>query len=176
MAPSRILVGRFGAPHGVRGDVRLQSFTEDPKAIGGYAPLFAADGRRFALTSVRPVKDAMLVVRVEGVADRSAAEALTHVELFVDRAQLPPPDEEEFYIADLIGLDAVDGAGASFGRIVGMPNYGGGDLIEVRPAEGGETLLYPFTRDVVPTIDIAARRVTIVPPAEIEGDGDDGPA
>ena len=165
---SRILVGRFGAPHGVRGELRLQSFTQDPKAIGGYDPLVAGDGRRFTLKSVRLLKEAMLVVRVDGIADRNAAEALTHVELFVDRTVLPPPDEEEFYIADLIGLDAMTVDGAPIGKVIGVPNYGGGDLVEVRPTQGVETLLYPFTKAVVPTIDIAARRLTIVPPIEVE--------
>ncbi len=169
----RVLVGRFGAPHGVRGEVRLQSFTQDPKAIGSYGPLVASDGRRFALKSVRLVKDTMLVVRVDGIGDRTSAEGLTHVDLFVDRASLPPPDDEEFYIADLIGLEAVDAAGGGIGTVVNVPNYGGGDLVEVRPAKGGETLLFPFTKAVVPTIDLAGRRVTIVPPHEVEEDADD---
>ena len=173
MLANPVLVGRFGAAHGVRGEVRLQSFTQDPKAIGRYGPLVAMDGRRFSLTSVRLVKDAMLVVRVEGVADRSAAEGLTHIDLFIDRAALPPPAEEEFYIADLVGLEAVDLSGATIGRIVDVPNYGGGDLVEVKPTTGGETLLYPFTKDCVPTIDIAGRRVTIVPPDEVEEDADE---
>ena len=167
----RILVGRFGAPHGIRGEIRLQSFTGDPKAVAGYGPLAAADGRTFTLTSVRPVKDNMLVARVSGVADRTAAEALTGLELFVDRAALPPPDEDEFYVADLVGMQAFDGAGVLIGTIVDVPNYGGGDLVEVRPTGGGETLLFPFTRAVVPDIDAAGRRVTIVPPGEIEPDG-----
>ena len=164
----RILVGRFGAPHGVRGEIRLQSFTQEPKAIADYGPLAAGDGRAFTLTSVRPIKATMLVARVAGVTDRTAAEALTHVELFLDRAALPPPDEDEFYIADLIGLDAVDEGGALLGTVVAVPNYGGGDLVEVRPSTGGESLLFPFTKAVVPAIDIAARRVTIAPPDEVE--------
>jgi 16S rRNA processing protein RimM len=168
-----VLVGRFGAAHGVRGEVRLQSFTQDPKAIGRYGPLTGADGRCFKLTSVRLVKDAMLVVRVEGIADRAAAEALTNLDLSIDRSMLPPPDDEEFYVADLIGLAAVTEAGDVLGTIVDMPNYGGGDLIEVRPTSGGETLLYPFTKAVVPTVDLAARRVTIVPPVEVGDESDD---
>ncbi len=164
----RILVGRFGAPHGVRGEVRLQSFTRDPKGIAGYGPLAGGDGRTYTLTGVRPVKDTMLVARVAGVADRTAAEALTHVELYLDRTALPPPGEDEFYIADLIGLDAVGADGEKFGTIAAVPNYGGGDLVEVRPLAGGESLLFPFTTAVVPTIDVAERRVVIVPPDEVE--------
>ena len=165
---ARVLVGRFGAPHGVRGEVRLQSFTRDPAAIARYGPLIGGDGRSFVLTSARLLKDAMLVVRVSGVADRAAAEALTHIELYVARESLPPPDEDEFYVADLIGLEAVDADGTSIGTIIDVPNYGGGDLVEVRPPRGGESLLFPFTKAVVPTIDLAGRRVIVVPPDEIE--------
>lgn len=167
----RILVGRFGAPHGVRGEIRLQSFTQDPLAIAAYGPLAAPDGRSFVLKSVRLLKDNMLVARVDGVATREAAQALTHVELTLARDVLPPPaDDDEFYIADLVGLDAVDADGAPLGTIVDVPNYGGGDLVEVRPKTGGESLLFPFTRAVVPEVDLAGRRVTIVPLDEIDGD------
>ena len=172
---TRITVGRFGAPHGVRGEIRLQSFTADPLAITTYGPLAGPDGRVYALAAVRRLKDDMLVVRVAGVATREAAQALTHVELGVDRAALPPPHEDEFYIADLVGLDAVDAAGQLIGTIVDVPNYGGGDLVEIRTPGGGETLLFPFTNEVVPSIDIAGRRVTIVPPDEVDADaGSDG--
>lgn len=170
----RVLVGRFGAPHGVRGEVRVQSFTQDPEAIGRYGPLQALDGRRFTFKHLRPLKDNMLVVRVDGVADRTAAEALRHVDLYLDRAALPPPDEDEFYVADLVGLDAVREDGAPLGTVIDVPNYGGGDLIEIRPAIGGETLLFPFTKLVVPTIDFTARRLVVVPPEEIEAEDDDG--
>lgn len=172
----RVLVGRFGAPHGVRGEVRVQSFTQDPEAIGHYGPLAAADGRKFTFKHLRHLKDNMLVARVEGVSDRTAAEALRHLDLYVSRAVLPPPDEEEFYVADLIGLDAVRDDGTMLGQVVDVPNYGGGDLIEIKPPGGGETLLFPFTKLVVPTIDMSARRIVVVPPEEIEAeDGDEGP-
>jgi 16S rRNA processing protein RimM len=166
----RILVGRFGAPHGVRGEIRLQSFTQDPLAIGTYGPLAGSDGRVFTLKSVRLIKDNMLVARVDGIADRTAAEALTHIELSLARAALPPPEEEEFYVADLVGLEATTEAGETLGTILGVPNYGGGDLLEVRPARGGESLLFPFTKAVVPTIDIPGRRVVVAPPDEVEAD------
>ena len=165
----RIVVGRFGAPHGVRGEIRLQSFTADPLAIASYGPLAGPDGRVFTLAGVRRVRDDMLVARVTGIATREAAQALTHIELCVDRAALPPPGEDEFYITDLIGLAAVAADGAPLGTIVDVPNYGGGNLVEVRSAAGGETLLFPFTHAVVPDIDLAGRKVTIVPPDEVEG-------
>ena len=161
-------MGRFGAPHGVRGEVRLQSFTQDPVAIGSYGPLAGSNGAVFTLKNVRLIKDNMLVARVEGIANRTAAEALTHVDLSLDRAALPPPDEEEFYVADLVGLDVVTEVGETLGTILGVPNYGGGDLLEVRPTRGGESLLFPFTKEVVPTIDVAGRRVVVAPPAEVE--------
>jgi 16S rRNA processing protein RimM len=169
--PSRILVGRFGAAVGLRGEVRLQSFTGDPQAIAGYGPLHDAAGRRtFAIESLRAGGKGALIARVAGVRDRTAAEALTNLELFADRANMPAEDEDEFYIADLIGLVAVTPAGDVIGEIVDAPNYGAGDLLEVRPASGGDTLLFTFTRAVVPEVDISARRVVIVAPAEVDGE------
>lgn len=167
----QILVGRFGAPHGVRGELRLQSFTGDPAAIASYGAL-SGGGRMFEIASLRPLKDNLFVVRVAGVADRTAAEALTNIELFISRDALPPPDEDEFYLADLIGLEAVDDAGVPLGRVIAVPNYGAGDILEVAPAAGGESLLFPFTKAVVPEIDFANRRLVVVPPEESEGQGD----
>lgn len=164
---ARILVGRFGAPHGVRGEVRLQSFTQDPADIGTYGALADKAGtQRYEIKSLRPVKDNLFVARVAGIADRTAAETLTNIELFVPRAALPSPDEEEFYLIDLIGMTAVDEAGAAIGTVIAVPNYGAGDILEVAPATGGETLLLPFTKAVVPTVDVAAQRVTVVFPDE----------
>lgn len=169
----RILVGIFGAPHGVRGEIRLKSYTGDPLAIGDYAPLFDESGaRRFELTALRPVKDDILVVRVKGVADRNAAAALTNVKLFVDRAVLPEAEEDEFYHADLIGLAAVLEDGTRVGTIVAVLNHGAGDILEIAPPEG-ETLLLPFTRAVAPVVDIKGGRVVVAPPAEVEAREDD---
>jgi 16S rRNA processing protein RimM len=164
----RIQVGVFGAPHGVRGELRLKSHTGDPLAIGDYGPLSDDAGRRFELTALRPVKDDILVVRVKGVADRAAAAALTHVKLFVDRAALPDADdEEEFYHADLIGLRAETQDGAPVGTVVAVHNHGAGDILEIAP-DAGETLLLPFTRAVAPVVDVAGGRIVVAPPAEIE--------
>ena len=148
--------------------MRLQSFTGDVRAIAWYGSLQTADGRRFTLAAVRPLKDNMLVARVAGIADRDAAAALTGLELYVERTALPPPDAEEFYIADLVGMAAVDDEGRALGTVVDVPNYGGGDLLEIRPVNSGETLLYRFTKAVVPAIDVVRRTLTIVPPDEVE--------
>jgi 16S rRNA processing protein RimM len=162
-----VLVGVFGAPHGVRGEIRLKSYTQDPTTIAAFVALHDASGREFVLTAARPLKDDLLVVRVKGVADRDAAQKLTHVKLFVARKELPPPDEDEFYCRDLIGLRAETRDGVLLGTIVAVPNYGAGDILEVAPP-AGETLLFPFTRAVVPHIDLAGGRVTIEPPQEID--------
>ena len=164
---ARILVGRFGAPHGVRGEVRLQSFTQDPADIGTYGALVdKAGAQQYEIKTLRPVKDNLFVARIAGIADRTAAETLTNIELFVARAALLPPDEEEFYLIGRMGMAAVDETGAAIGTVIAVPNYGAGDILEVAPAAGGETLLLPFTKAVVPTVDVAARRVTVVFPDE----------
>jgi 16S rRNA processing protein RimM len=163
-----ILLGRFGAAHGVRGEVRLQSFTDDPIAIASYGPLTDRSGAKsFTLLSVRPQGKDMLVARVEGVSDRAGAEALTGLELYVTREQLPPPDEDEFYLADLIGLRAETRDGEVIGHVVAVRNFGAGDILEIAPAGGGETLMFLFTKAVVPTIDVAKGRILVEPPLEI---------
>jgi 16S rRNA processing protein RimM len=171
-APDRlILMGVFGAPQGVRGEIRVKSLTGEPSAIGGYGPLTDKGGTRtFAFESLRPLKDDMLVARVAGVSTREAAEALKGVELFASRAQLPPPSEDEFYYDDLIGLDAVDTAGDLVGRVISIMNHGAGDVLEIAPAQGGETLLLPFTKRVAPRVDFDAGKIVIEPPREIEGE------
>jgi 16S rRNA processing protein RimM len=168
-----VLLGRLGAAHGVRGEIRLQSFTADPAAISTYGPLFDASGaRRVAIVTLRPIGKDMFVARLEGIGDRSAAEALTGVELFLPREALPAPEEDEFYLADLEGLRAETREGALLGRVIGVRNFGAGDILEIRPPEGGETLLFPFTKAVVPIVDVAGGRAVIEPPSEVEGDSD----
>jgi 16S rRNA processing protein RimM len=160
-----VLLGRLGAAHGVRGEIRLQSFTADPAAISTYGPLFDESGRRrFVIASLRPAGKDMFVARLEGVADRSAAEALTGVALYLPREALPAPEEDEFYLADLEGLRAETQGGATIGVVIGVRNFGAGDILEIAPPEGGETLLLPFTKAVVPVVDIAGGRVIVEPP------------
>jgi 16S rRNA processing protein RimM len=162
-------MGVFGAPHGVRGETRVKSLTRDPKAIGGYGPLTDAKRARvFVIDALRPLKDDMLVARIEGVSTREAAAALTGVEIFVPRDQLPKPSADEFYYDDLVGLEAIDPAGARIGHVVSLSNYGAGDILEIAPEGGGETVLFPFTKEVAPAIDFDAGRIVIEPPRAVE--------
>ncbi|HZB36894.1 MAG TPA: ribosome maturation factor RimM [Beijerinckiaceae bacterium] len=165
-----VLIGEFGRAHGLRGEVRLKSYTAEPAAIASYAPLLAEDGRAFTLESVRPAGGSspdMLIARVKGIATREAAEALNRVRLHAPRDRLSPPEaEDEFLAADLIGLAAESTAGAQLGTIVAVPNYGGGDLLEIAPPRGPSALL-PFTKAFVPTVDLAGGRVVVDPPADL---------
>jgi 16S rRNA processing protein RimM len=164
MAGDLVQVAVFGAPHGVRGEIRVKALTQDPAAVGDYGPVQAEDGRRFTLEVLRVVKDDMVVARVEGVGHRDAAAALTHLKLFVPRDRLPPPEEDEFYASDLVGLAVVDRAGQVLGAVRGVVDFGAGDLLDVeRP--GGESVLLPFTRAFVPEVDMAGRRLVAEPPA-----------
>jgi 16S rRNA processing protein RimM len=167
----RVCVAQIGGPHGVRGEVRLKSFTADPEAVARYGPLQTEDGRRsFEIeTTLRQDKDAM-IVRLRGVDDRSAAEGLRNLRLYIPRARLPETeDNETFYHADLIGLAVVDGEGVAIGTVTAVHNFGAGDLIEVEPLGGGTTVLLPFTETVVPRVDIAAGRVVVDPPRDALG-------
>lgn len=171
-APDRILIARVGAPNGLKGEVRLLPFGDDPEALADYGPLFTADGRTLTLASLRFQGD-KLIARFAGVADRTGAEKLTGLDLFIDRAALPEPDEDEFYLADLIGLDAVLGDGTLFGKILAVPNFGAGDLLDIAPVGGGQTILIPFTRVCVPEIDLAGGRVVVDPPLGLVGSSPD---
>jgi 16S rRNA processing protein RimM len=169
-AEKRVLVGRIGAAHGVSGAVRLISFTQDPQAIGAYGPLADAAGVRFEIVALRPLKDNLLVARFAGIATREAAEGLNGKELYVARTSLPAAAKEEFYHADLIGLAAHNPAGEQIGRVVNVLNFGGGDILEIEPRDRNETLLVPFTKEAVPSIDLNAGRIVILPPVEIEAE------
>ena len=163
----RICVARLGAAHGVRGDVKLWSFTADPAAVADYGPFETADGRIIEIETMRPAKD-FFVARLKGVADRDAIERLRNTDLFVPRERLPEPGEaDEFYHADLIGLAVVDASGAVLGDVVAVHNFGAGDLIEVRCPARPDTVMLPFTQHVVPAIEIAAGRIVVAPPAGI---------
>jgi 16S rRNA processing protein RimM len=164
----------IGAAHGIKGEVRVKSFTGDPLALDDYGPLYDEAGRAFHVVDIRMQKD-MAVVRFKGISDRNAAETLTGTALFVDRDMLPDDLEEgEFYHADLIGLDAVDLEGAPIGTILAVQNFGGGDILEIARA-ARSTVLVPFTLAAAPVVDIAARKVTIDPAAAGLLPGEDDP-
>jgi len=169
MVAAPICVARIGAPHGVRGAVKLWTFTEDPLAVRHYGPLLTKDGaRQFEVTHVREAKG-HLVATLKGIATREEAERLNGVELYVAREKLPDTSADEYYHADLIGLAAVNAAGEPLGRVIAIHNFGAGDIIEVAPPNG-TTMLLPFTNAVVPTVDLEGGRVVIELPREIEGD------
>ena len=165
----RIRVARIGAAHGVRGEVKLWSFTQEPMAVADYGPLETEDGaQRFEIETLRPAKDFM-VARLKGVADRDAAAKLCNLELFVARDKLPPIDEDDtYYHADLVGMTAITPEGAPLGNVTAIHNFGAGDLVEIATTAGGEPLLLPFTESVVTEIDTALRQITIVLPSVIE--------
>src|SRR6195256_4983997 len=166
---AQICVARIGAAHGVRGAVKLWTFTEDPFAVKAYGPLLTKDGTRsFEVATAREAKG-HLVATLKGIATREDAERLNGVELYVAREKLPATDENEYYHADLIGLAAVNAANEQLGRVIAIHNFGAGDIIEIAPPQGS-TMLLPFTNAVVPTIDLKGGRVVIELPNEIEGE------
>jgi 16S rRNA processing protein RimM len=159
-----VLLGRIGAAHGIRGEVLVASFTEAPENIAAYGPLTDAAGvRAFEISIVRKTEKG-IVARIKGVGSRTAAEALLGTELFVARARLPATADDEFYHADLIGLEAVSPDGRNIGIVVAVENYGAGDLLEIRTAGSTRTELVPFTDAFVPDIDIARRRAVVILP------------
>jgi 16S rRNA processing protein RimM len=170
MVGARICLGQIGAPHGVRGEVRLRSFTAEPKAIATYGPLETEDGQVFKIESLRPAKHAF-VAKLSGINDRNAAERLANTKLYVSRERLPDPAAaDEFYHADLIGLRAVDRAGKECGTVVAVHNFGAGDLIELRPPDGAQTELLPFDAVTVPEVNVGGGTI-VVNPSPLAGEG-----
>lgn len=158
----RVIVGEIGRPHGVRGLVRLRAFTADPRAIGSYGPLTdEAGARRFAVTAMPDG-----IARIEGVTDREQAASLTGVKLYAERDRLPPSeDPDEFFLCDLEGLPAFGEDGAKLGTVRAVQDHGAGAFLVIDSASG--ELLLPFTKAVVPIVDVAGGRVVVVPPAEV---------
>jgi 16S rRNA processing protein RimM len=161
-----VLLAAIAGAHGVRGLVKLRSFTEIPEQVAAYGPLFDEQGRRYVV-ELRGRAKADLLAYIQGIDDRDAAQALKGTRLYVDRSALPAiADDEEFYQADLIGLVAEAADGRPLGKVVAVLNHGAGDILEIQP-EGGRSELVPFIRDAVPVVDIAAGRVVV---AEWPGD------
>jgi len=165
-----ILIAEIGAAHGVRGEVRVKAYTADPLGIADYGPLHDGRGGVFRVKSLRHLKDDMLVVAFDGVTDRTTAEKLTRTKLYVARSMLPPPDEDEFYHVDLVGLAVETVSGEPVGTVVGVANFGADDLLDVR-RPGGSSVYVPFSRAVVPTLDFSAGKAIIVPPEGLLDEG-----
>ena len=169
MLAAPILLGVVGRPHGVRGLVRVTSYADPPEALAAYGPLSDETGRRFALRwrGEGVVELAEIVGGTERkITDRDAAARLTNTRLFVARDRLPEPEEDEYYLADLVGLTAVDASGAAMGRVAAVHDYGAGASLEIERDAG--PLVVPFTRDSVPEVDVAGGTVTVTPPIEVD--------
>ena len=170
-----ILLGQIGAAHGIKGEVRIATHTQDPLAIGTYGPLDTdRPGLTITITKLRLQKN-VVVAHIKGISDRTAAEKLNGVNLYLDRSKLPEPeDEDDFYHADLLGLEARLESGVVLGQVSAIPNFGAGDLIEIRDPQSGDTYLYPFTKAVVPTIRINEGYLIIVVPLDVD-EGEEEP-
>lgn len=164
----------IGAAHGIKGELRVKTFTGEPLALADYGPLYAKDGRAFQIIDIRPA-NTVVVVRFKGVNDRNAAEALAGTELFVDRSMLPDDGEEdEFYHADLVGLEVRDDSGV-IGKVVAVHNFGGGDILDVTLG-GRKGVLIPFTQAAVPDVSIAEGFIRLDPAAAGLVDDEDSEA
>lgn len=171
-SPRLILIGRVAGAFGVRGELRITTFSADPLSLLSYRELKGEDGAvALTLTNGRAAKGG-IVARAREVETRDQAEAIRGLRLYVAREDLAPPEEDEFYLADLIGLEARDLAGAVVGKVKTVENFGAGDLVEVAPVDGGVTFWLPFTREAVPEVSIANGWIAIDPPVEILGDED----
>jgi 16S rRNA processing protein RimM len=161
-----LLAAVIGAS-GLKGAVKAKIFTASPEALTSYGALTDRHGKEFSITAFRPGKTGEAVISFSGITTREAAEALKGTELFIARDALPKTGDEEFYHADLIGLEAQDGEGRILGKIAAIHNYGAGDIVEITRSDGDSVLL-AFTRETVPTIDIPGGRIVVAVPEEDE--------
>jgi len=162
-----ILLGVVIGAQGLKGEVKVKTFTATPEALARYGDLHTKDGRKFAVATARAGKGDEAIVALKGVGDRNAAEALKGTELFVARGALPAIDEGEYYHADLIGLRAEDAEDRFIGTVKALHNYGAGDILEIETPDGNDILL-AFTRDTVPVVDVQNGRMVIAVPDEVE--------
>jgi 16S rRNA processing protein RimM len=165
----RIILGHITGVHGIKGDVVVRTYTGDPEDLNAYGPLGDDTGRRSFDVETLRVTPKGVIVRLKGVSDRTTAEGLKGIALTIARDALPATDADEFYHADLIGMTAVAPDGAVIGTVIAMQNFGAGDLLEIKRAVSKETEFVPFTDPCVPTIDVAAKRLTVIIP-EMVGD------
>lgn len=168
--PDLVCLGRIGGAHGLRGAVRIQTFTDEPEDIGTYGPLVSPPGdRRFRVTVQRRVKSGV-IARVAGVDSRHAAMELKGILLFVARDVLPPPGDDEFYHADLVGMTGVALDGTALGQVIAVWNFGAGDVLELKAAKSGKAVMLPFDQQVVPTVDLAGGVIRIDVPESLKED------
>ena len=167
-ASGLLLAGRFGGAQGVRGEIRIRSFTEDPMALARYKNVYDASGARsFKIKKARFLKEGLLAAQIDGIDDRTKAETLTNLEIYIRRENLPRPDDDEFYIADLIGLEVRLADGSKFGSLTRVDNFGAGDILDILNSDGTEIQIL-FNKANVPQIDVTAGYLVINLPAEIE--------
>lgn len=173
----RILLGEITSVHGIKGEVVIRSYAATPEGIAAYGPLADAGGtRHYEIVPLRSGPKGV-VARIKGIEDRSAAEHLRGTKLYVARAALPEPEDEAYYVTDLVGLSAADAAGRAFGKIVAVHNFGAGDIVEVAIDGTRTTELVPFTAATVPDVSIAAGSATIIlPPETLDEPPDDAPS
>lgn len=178
VASRRVLLGEITTVHGIRGEVVVRSYTANPSDIAAYGALETAQGQPLPMLHVIRTTERGVIVRIAGIADRTAAEGYRGTQLWIARDRLPVAADGEFYHADLIGLRAIAGDGSVVGTIIAVENFGAGDLLEVALAQSKLTEYVPFTNDFVPTIDLAAGTATVVMPTVVEDDDpiEDGPA
>lgn len=168
MTTDRLCIGAIAGAFGIAGEVRLKSFCSQPEDIASYGPVYSEDGsRQFRITLTRPVAGGF-GARIAGVSTREEAEALRGISLFIDRAKLPSLPDDEFYYADLIGLEALDTGGEVLGKVMAIHNHGAGDIIEISSTRHKSALLLPFTKTIVPNVDLAAGRLIVDLPEETE--------
>lgn len=165
MAPKQILIGKILTAHGVRGFVKLRCFLEDPHDIEDYSPIVDAKGRTYKITLKNPVKGDW-VACLEGVTDRNVAETLRGVELYIDRDLLPDMEDGEIYIEDLVGLKCINSTGEELGEVIDFQNFGAGDLIEIRPKDGGKSYYLPMVEPYVGEFDLEKGTILIEPAEE----------
>jgi 16S rRNA processing protein RimM len=172
----RVLLGRIAGAHGIRGAVLIKTFTAEPEGIADYGALEDSSGRRSFEIEIERVTPKGVIGRVNGVSDRTQAEALKGIDLYVPRERMPAPAEGEFYFEDLKGLEAVAADGKTIGKVTAVVNYGAGDILEIRVSDGGHTALVPFMEAYIGAVDLAAGRITVTLPGEIDaGDAQGGP-
>jgi 16S rRNA processing protein RimM len=159
-----ICVGRLAGAFGVRGEVRLKSFCADPETIADYVPLVTTEGREFRQIVITGQGSGAYTARIDGITTKEEADALKGVDLYAPRNRLPTLPDDEYYHADLIGLSVHDTGGALLGTVRAVLNHGAGDLLEILPTQGNDTVLLPFTLAAVPTVDLASGRIVADPP------------